>query len=121
MKPIIGEDLAELAKLNKQMGYMFASSFGELELEFPRLTRFFYYLYLVSLIYFRFHDMSEFLPLNGPTDTALLLGYDIESGNTAFIHLFEYGAYLEIRHCKWSQGWSHLVPFSVDGEAYCIL
>lgn len=36
--------------------------------------------------------MSEFLPLFGPMDTALLLSYDIATGNGCFAHCYEYGS-----------------------------
>ena len=46
----------------------------------------------------RFGDMSEFLPLFGPMDTAVVMGYDISSGLACFAHLYENAAGLELRY-----------------------
>jgi len=96
----------ELERLQQQMSAYLTSQFGEIELEPPRLTR--------------FHDMSEFIPLGIPSDTALLLGYDIRSGKSVYVHSFEFGANVELRHWQWSKDWSHFVPFCHDGETFYI-
>lgn len=64
--------------------------------------------------------MSEFLPMGVPSDTALLLGYDIQSGKAVFVNSFEYGACVELRQWQWSKNWSHFIPFVWEDEAYYI-
>jgi hypothetical protein len=60
------------------------------------------------------------MPLYGHMDTALALGYDMNSGFACFSHLYEFGTGLELRNCRWSNNWSHFVPFVLNGETYYI-